>query len=101
MERWWREELGVLYAVEVLGARVIRGLAGRGGGGGRVALKLGRRFLPPPEAAFRKFPALLLMPGDAVLEMELLSLGTGESMSEPGAMMDALLWVMESGGGAS
>lgn len=70
----------MLFVVDVLGAEEIRGLVGRGLGGGKAALKVGRRFLTPPAAADRNLPARFLMPGDAVPEMTVLSLGTGLSM---------------------
>ena len=79
------DTFGVLWAVEVLGPMLIRGLVGRCGGGGKDALKVGSRFLTPPVAALRKLPALFLMPGEAVLDMDVLCWGTGESMIEPGA----------------
>ena len=46
-------------------------------GGGREALNLGRRFLAPPAAAFRKLRALLWIPGEAAPDTDALDAGTG------------------------
>ena len=81
-ENWGMEAEGVLLAVDDLGPKEMRGLVGRGLGGGKEALKPGSRLLTPPVAAFRNRPALFLIPGEAVFEMASTSLGTGASNRE-------------------